>query len=210
MNFKEDLHEVAYGYLFWDRVRMAYKFLVVGGGGVGKSASVIFFVNNVFVPEYDPTIEDCFRTQKVFHGETCVLNIVDTAEQEGHCWFSYKQRFYKSGDAIILYYSISNKRSFKDASLILADIAKTREQSSFPLVVVGSKCDLEESREVTTEQGRQFAENNGGEFLESSAKLGMNVGEIFYLGWREIKRHRNEPVIELASRNKQLTNCKLL
>ena len=51
-------------------------------GGVGKSALTIQLIQNHFVPEYDPTIEDSYRKQVVIDGETCLLDILDTAGQE--------------------------------------------------------------------------------------------------------------------------------
>ncbi|CDQ73472.1 unnamed protein product [Oncorhynchus mykiss] len=36
-----------------------YKLVVVGAGGVGKSALTIQLIQNHFVDEYDPTIEVC-------------------------------------------------------------------------------------------------------------------------------------------------------
>ena len=78
-----------------------YKLVVVGGkyfclhifvygvfhcilvaGGVGKSALTIQLIQNHFVDEYDPTIEDSYRKQVVIDGETCLLDILDTAGQE--------------------------------------------------------------------------------------------------------------------------------
>ena len=76
-----------------------YKLVVVGGGGVGKSALTIQFIQvrphmytdhitdmyciqNHFVEEYDPTIEDSYRKQCVIHDEVAVLDILDTAGQE--------------------------------------------------------------------------------------------------------------------------------
>lgn len=40
------------------------------------------FLMNSFVDEYDPTIEDSYRKQVVIDGETCLLDILDTAGQE--------------------------------------------------------------------------------------------------------------------------------
>ena len=51
-------------------------------GGVGKSALTIQLIQNHFVDEYDPTIEDSYRKQVVIDGETCLLDILDTAGQE--------------------------------------------------------------------------------------------------------------------------------
>lgn len=42
-----------------------YKLVVVGAGGVGKSALTIQLIQNHFVDEYDPTIEDSYRKQVV-------------------------------------------------------------------------------------------------------------------------------------------------
>lgn len=56
-----------------------YKLVVVGSGGVGKSALTIQLIQNHFVDEYDPTIEDSYRKQVVIDGETCLLDILDTA-----------------------------------------------------------------------------------------------------------------------------------
>jgi hypothetical protein len=55
---------------------------VVGGGGVGKSALTIQFIQKHFVEEYDPTIEDSYRKQVTIDGEACLLDILDTAGQE--------------------------------------------------------------------------------------------------------------------------------
>ena len=62
-----------------------YKLVVVGAGGVGKSALTIQLIQNHFVDEYDPTIEDSYRKQVVIDGETCLLDILDTAGQEVAC-----------------------------------------------------------------------------------------------------------------------------
>lgn len=59
-----------------------YKLVVVGGGGVGKSALTIQFIQSHFVDEYDPTIEDSYRKQCTIDDETAMLDVLDTAGQE--------------------------------------------------------------------------------------------------------------------------------
>ena len=56
-----------------------YKIVVLGSGGVGKSALTVQFVQGIFIEKYDPTIEECYRKQVEINGEQCTLEIIDTA-----------------------------------------------------------------------------------------------------------------------------------
>lgn len=70
--------------------------MVVGGGGVGKSALTIQFSQNHFVDEYDPTIEgmchvsqtlpDSYRKQCMIDNEMVLLDVLDTAGQEEYSY----------------------------------------------------------------------------------------------------------------------------
>lgn len=56
-----------------------YKIVVLGSGGVGKSALTVQFVQGIFVEKYDPTIEDSYRKQVEIDGQQCMMEILDTA-----------------------------------------------------------------------------------------------------------------------------------
>ena len=70
-------------------VKTHYKICVLGDGGVGKTALTIQLCSNHFVEEYDPTIEDSYRKQVVIDNESCLLEILDTAGQEGFFFFFF-------------------------------------------------------------------------------------------------------------------------
>lgn len=55
------------------------KVVIMGGGGVGKSALTVQFVRNVFVSTYDPTIEDTYRKPVIIDGQQYLVEILDTA-----------------------------------------------------------------------------------------------------------------------------------
>jgi Ras-related protein Rap-1B len=59
-----------------------FKIVVLGSGGVGKSALTVQFVQGIFVEKYDPTIEDSYRKQVEVDGQQCMLEILDTAGTE--------------------------------------------------------------------------------------------------------------------------------
>ncbi|KAI0297249.1 ras family-domain-containing protein [Multifurca ochricompacta] len=65
-----------------DKLLREYQLVVLGSGGVGKSALTIQFMHNHFVEEYDPTMEDLYRKQCVIDGSDALVDVLDTAGQE--------------------------------------------------------------------------------------------------------------------------------
>jgi GTPase KRas protein len=59
-----------------------FKIVILGSGGVGKSALTIRLITDNFLEEYDPTIEDSYQKTLVVDGESTQINILDTAGQE--------------------------------------------------------------------------------------------------------------------------------
>uniref|UniRef100_A0A8C8U4B0 Small monomeric GTPase n=1 Tax=Peromyscus maniculatus bairdii TaxID=230844 RepID=A0A8C8U4B0_PERMB len=66
-----------------------YRLVVVCAEGMGKSALTIQLIQNHFVDEYDPTIEDFYWKQEIIDGETCLLDILDTSQQAQNLACSY-------------------------------------------------------------------------------------------------------------------------
>ena len=78
-----------------------YRLAILGGGGVGKSALTIQLIQNQFIDEYDPTIEDFFRKQVTVDKETCLLDILDTAVQEEYAAAAARDRYLRSTHGFI-------------------------------------------------------------------------------------------------------------
>jgi len=160
------------------RTSCTYHFVVMGSGGVGKSAITIRFVNRQFEAKYDPTIEDRYQKVIEYQGIPCVLEILDTAGQE--TFSAMRELYMKNGEGFVLVYSITSQRSLEDLDPIRQGIIRHKNSSSVPMVLVGNKCDLEKKREVETKDGKELAKSYGCPFLESSAKTDLNISEIFY------------------------------
>uniref|UniRef100_F7BDN7 Ras-related protein Rap-1A n=1 Tax=Monodelphis domestica TaxID=13616 RepID=F7BDN7_MONDO len=157
-----------------------YKLVVLGSGGVGKSALTVQFVQGIFVEKYDPTIEDSYR--KVNH-RTCLLTF--SLEQ----FTAMRDLYMKNGQGFALVYSITAQSTFNDLQDLREQILRVKDTEDVPMILVGNKCDLEDERVVGKEQGQNLARQwCNCAFLESSAKSKINVNEIFYDLVRQINR----------------------
>eukprot|EP00013_Stygamoeba_regulata_P004011 CAMPEP_0177637716 /NCGR_PEP_ID=MMETSP0447-20121125/5115_1 /TAXON_ID=0 /ORGANISM="Stygamoeba regulata, Strain BSH-02190019" /LENGTH=168 /DNA_ID=CAMNT_0019139653 /DNA_START=127 /DNA_END=630 /DNA_ORIENTATION=- len=156
-----------------------YRIVVVGAGGVGKSALTVRFIQGNFVEKYDPTIEDSYRKLVEVDGVACMLDIMDTAGQEEYS--ALRDQYMKTGQGFILAYSITSTTSFEAATKLRTQIIRIKEeQPDIPIMLVGNKLDLEEERAVSTEQGKALSSKFNCGFIEASAKTNTNVNEIFF------------------------------
>jgi len=155
-----------------------YKIVVLGSGGVGKSALTVQFVQGIFVEKYDPTIEDSYRKQVDVDGQQCMLEILDTAGTEQ--FTAMRDLYMKNGQGFVLVYSIVALGTFNDLSDMREQILRVKDSEDVPMVLVGNKSDLNDSRVVTTQQGEEMAGKFHSLFVEASAKLKVNVDKIFH------------------------------
>jgi len=163
-----------------------YKLVVVGGGGVGKSALTIQLIQSHFVDEYDPTIEDSYRKQCVIDDEVALLDVLDTAGQEEYS--AMREQYMRTGEGFLLVYSITSRSSFEEISTFQQQILRVKDRDAYPIIVVANKADLEHERQVSSQEGRALAASFGCKFIETSAKNRTNVDEAFYGLVREIRR----------------------
>jgi len=163
-----------------------YKLVILGEGGVGKSALTIQLTQNHFITEYDPTIENSYRKQVNIDDETCMLDILDTAGQEEYA--AMRDQYIRSGQGFVIVYSITSRPSFDTLPSFHDQILRVKDEDSFPVVILGNKCDLEKDREVSTEELKNYADSIGAPYFETSAKARINVEEGFYQLIREIRK----------------------
>ena len=175
------------------------KLVVVGDCGVGKSALTIQVIENRFVGDYDPTIEDSFRKQIIIDGKPCILDILDTAGQEEY--EAMRGSYIKTGQVFFLVYAITSHISFDDIPKFRKYVLRMKNRDQVPMVVVGNKCDLEEERRVTTDEGQELAKSFDCPFFETSAKERINVDEVFDGAIRELERW--EPFLARAGKTKK-------
>jgi len=153
-----------------------YKLVILGEGGVGKSALSVQFMQNHFITEYDPTIENSYQKTIVVGGETCQVDLLDTAGQEEYSVM--RNQYIQAGQGFVLVYSVVAKSTF-DVMKDYYDQILAIKHTSVPIVLLGNKCDLRTQRMVITEQGEKLAATINVPFYETSAKERVNVEEGF-------------------------------
>ena len=160
---------MSYNYLF--------KLIMVGDSGVGKSSLLLQFTNNTFIPVHDITIGVEFGTKNVFlDGKEIKLQVWDTAGQE--CFRSITRSYYRDSAGCVLVYDISRRDSFTHLKNWINDV-KEMTNDTTNIILVGNKSDLLHKRAISYEEGKQFADDNNIQFIETSARDGTNIDETF-------------------------------
>uniref|UniRef100_A0A452IZC6 small monomeric GTPase n=1 Tax=Gopherus agassizii TaxID=38772 RepID=A0A452IZC6_9SAUR len=134
-----------------------YKVVMLGAGGVGKSAMTMQFISHRFPDYHDPTIEDAYKTQVRIDDEPAYLDILDTAGQAE--FTAMRDQYMRGGEGFIICYSITDRQSFQEAAEFKELIYRVRHTYDIPLVLVGNKIDLEEFRQVSEVSSCSFSSN---------------------------------------------------
>ena len=171
------------------------KLVLLGPGSVGKSAITVQFIQNVFVEQYDPTIEDTYRKHYEIDGSPIILDILDTAGTEQ--FTAMRDLYMKNGDGFIMVFSLVSDSSFLEISKVRDQILRVKfDDSNTPMILVGNKCDLEE-RVVAKKDALKLAKTWKIPYIEASAKTRVNITEIFDNITRQIlgksNNHNSEP-----------------
>ncbi|KAA0191815.1 Ras protein m ras [Fasciolopsis buskii] len=132
-----------------------YKIVVVGDGGVGKSALTIQYFQRMFAEYHDPTIEDSYMQNKEIDGQWCILDVLDTAGQDE---FSVmREQYMRRGQGFIIVFSVTDPQSFKQVRRFHTQILRAKDCESYPMILAGNKIDLVHQRIITEEQGQELA-----------------------------------------------------
>lgn len=161
----------------------SYKVVVVGSSGVGKTAIVQRLVDGTFSEEGQSTVGVEFKSHAVsFDSEVMKLSIWDTAGQER--FRSVSKAYFRNSVGAILVFSLDDQQSFQDLDSWLNDLHSLSTPNAV-ILLVGNKSDVA-NKNVSTSEAEQFAKRHGLEYLETSAKDGININDTFIRLARDI------------------------
>ena len=154
-----------------------FKILLIGDLGVGKSCVILRYVEGDFPGNIMSSIGVDFKTKQIeLDDHSIKMQIWDTA---GHEKFrTITTSYYKSAQAIIILYDITQKSSFDHIRNWITEIDKFGKQGVLK-VIVGNKLDLENNRKIKKEDAQNLALKYGVKLWEVSAKDNTNIEEMF-------------------------------
>ncbi|NXQ03541.1 RAB17 protein, partial [Vidua macroura] len=183
-----------------------YKVVLLGSMSVGKSSLAYRYVKNDF-RELLPTVGCSFFTQILDLEEATVkFEIWDTAGQEKYQ--SVCHLYYRDAHAALLVYDIANKQTFSRAKLWLEELEKKFLPDEIVIALVGNKTDLAAEREVTAEEGEDFAQTKGLLFMETSAKSNHQVNDVFMAIVQELLRREKEKASKPSPRGRSTVDLR--
>ncbi|XP_022771555.1 ras-related protein RABA5b [Durio zibethinus] len=161
-----------------------FKIVLIGDSAVGKSNLLSRFARNEFDNNSKATIGVEFQTQVVeIDGKEVKAQIWDTAGQER--FRAVTSAYYRGAVGALIVYDISRRTSFDSIKRWLDELT-THCDSTVARMLVGNKCDLENIRDVSVEEGKSLAEEEDLFFMETSALQSTNVQTAFEIVIREI------------------------
>jgi len=161
-----------------------HKVIMVGSGGVGKSALTLQFMYDEFVEDYEPTKADSYRKKVVLDGEEVQIDILDTAGQEDYA--AIRDNYFRSGEGFLCVFSITEDESFQATQEFRDQILRVKNDENIPFLLVGNKSDLDEKRKVSLAEANARAQQWGVPYVETSAKTRDNVDKVFFDLMRKI------------------------
>ncbi|KAH8835657.1 GTP-binding protein RAB5 [Flagelloscypha sp. PMI_526] len=186
-----------------------FKLVLLGESAVGKSSLVLRFVKDQFDDYRESTIGAAFLTQTVTLDDQTTVKfeiwhvlgffcMAFLTVLQGHCWsravqvfgghillfiafifISFKApMYYRNANCAVVVYDITQSASLEKARTWIRELQRQADPN-IVIALCGNKTDLEARRQVTQEEAKKYAEEEGLMWGEASAKTGDGVADIF-------------------------------
>jgi small GTP-binding protein len=155
------------------------KVLLCGPAGVGKTSLIMRFIKSKFQTDYKLTVGVDILTKDVelSNDNICTLSIWDIGGQER---FSFiRSTFYKGAAGALLVFDLSRAATWDEIKNWRAEVKQFA--GDIPFVLIGNKLDLlaDVGEVIDRDEARAYAESQGSEYIETSAKDNLNVDQAF-------------------------------
>merc|ERR1712178_365924 len=154
-----------------------FKMVLLGEGRVGKTSTVLRYVQDKFEDKQQATIQASFLNKRLsVAGEQVNIAIWDTAGQER--FHALGPIYYRDADGALLVFDVTDGESFEKVKMWVRELRKM-VGDDIVIAIAGNKSDLERNRQVTTEEGQSYAASVGASYFNTSAKLNRGIDDVF-------------------------------
>ncbi|XP_066927616.1 ras-like protein family member 12 isoform X2 [Clytia hemisphaerica] len=147
-----------------------YNIVLLGDFGVGKTALAVRFVTRRYLHEYDPTLERTYEKQIQCSNGSVKVKLWDTVNKSFDVYTEY-------ADGFIVMYSTTSSQTSQNAQNTIKTIRASKYAAvrSVPILLLGTKCELEHARKVHAKEQEAFAKAHGCLWREISVACTINI-----------------------------------
>lgn len=156
--------------------RISFKVIVVGSSGIGKTSIIHRLVYDNFNHTQSTIGVEHFKYDTTVDETDITFALWDTAGQEK--FYTIVRAYFRNAVAALLIFDITNRETFTNLPNWHRDIMQECNPKAF-VILVGNKADLENERQVSSEEAEAFAVQHGLIYIETSAKTGQNIADAF-------------------------------
>ena len=162
-----------------EKADFAFKTIIIGDPGVGKTSMILQFTNKAFRRSYIPTIGANITEKTVFlHDSSFQMVLWDLAGQSK--FQKIRSLYYSGAQCVIIVFDLTKTESFENIKNWYADVKDNFSNfNEIEVTMVGNKCDLKEEIQISQEQGLKLATELNISYLETSARIGKNIDKVF-------------------------------
>ena len=176
-----------------ENYEMMFIVVLVGDSFVGKTNIMSKYLKNEFHEDSKATVGVEFGSRQfTIEGHSIKAQVWDTAGQERYK--AITSAYYKGAKGAFVVYDITRKGSFESVERWVNDLLSSGDKK-ITILLIGNKCDLEEQRQITKEQGEEKAAKLELAFLETSAFSGQNLDKAFEMMVNEIYKKFHEEML---------------
>ncbi|KAF9102363.1 GTP-binding protein of the rab [Mortierella sp. AM989] len=178
-----------------------FKLLLIGDSGVGKSCLLLRFADDTYTESYISTIGVDFKIRTIeLEGKTVKLQIVNAGQER---FRTITSSYYRGAHGIIVVYDVTDQDTFANVKQWLSEIERYASENVNKLLV-GNKSDLVNKKVVEYTAAKEFADQIGIPFLETSAKSATNVEQAFMTMAKQIKDRMGSATVNSAGPSKNI------
>ena len=156
--------------------QIVLKLLLLGDSSVGKTSILLKYISNKFDESSISTVGVDYMDKIIDYNKFKIkLQIWDTSGEEK--FRTITKNFYRNADGLLVVFDLTKKESYDHIRIWINEAKENNDK--LKTILIGNKLDLKDERIVAIDVAKQFAEKNNLKYIETSAKDGTNINELF-------------------------------